>query len=120
MSIYDEMQAVTRELFDDPIFKQGVIAYVQLQSVAGGTPDEPAANVEVTTVLSATAEPVSTKYVDGSHIFRSDVQVTAAAGTVTPSMSGYLTIDGVRYKIIEIMRIPAAGTPVVYVFIVRR
>lgn len=118
MSIYDDMQGVASDIFAE--FKQGTIAYVQLQTVAGGTPDEPAVNVEVTTTLNATARPVSTKYVDGSHIFRSDVQVSIPADAITPLMAGYLTIDGARYKIIEIQRIPAAGTPIVYILIVRR
>lgn len=118
MSIYDDMQVVASNIFAE--FKQGAITYVELQPVAGGTPDEPAANVEVTTALDATARPVSTKYVDGSHIYRSDVQVSVPAAAVTPSMSGYLTIDAVRYKIIEIMCVPAAGTAIVYTLIVRR
>ena len=118
MSIYDEMQGVATELFAQ--FQQGSIKYVELQPAAGGTPDDPDDPVRVKYTLTATARPVSTKYVDGSHIVQSDKQVSMTGGGVEPQMSGFLLIDGVQHKIIGIKRIPEAGTVISYILIVRR
>jgi hypothetical protein len=118
MSIYDEMQGVASELFAQ--FQQGSIMYVELQMVSGGTPDDPSEPTRVEYPLTATARPVSTKYVDGSHIVQSDKQVSMPGGGIEPQMSGLVLIDGVQYKIIEIKRIPEAGTVISYILIVRR
>lgn len=118
MSIYDEMQGVATELFSQ--FSQGLIEYVELKPVSGGTPDDPGDPVRVEYTLTATARPVSTKYVDGSHIVQSDKQVSMPGGDVEPQMSGFLVIDGVQHKIIGIKRIPEAGTVISYILIVRR
>jgi len=120
MSIYDEMRGVANEVFTE--FKQGVVKYVPIVSNAGVSPDEPASSSDGPPVtLAATVQPVSTKYVDGSHIVQSDRQVTFPNdGVNVPKMSGYLLIDDVRYKIIEIMPRPAAGTPVTWTVIARR
>lgn len=120
MSIYDDMRAVTNELMAE--FKQGVIQYVPLVTVPGATPDRPASSGPGTPVtLNCTARPVSTKYVDGTHIVRSDVQITMPNdGVNEPLMTSSFDIDGVRHKIIEIMPIPAAGDPISWTIIVRR
>lgn len=120
MSIYDEMRDVATELFVE--FKQGVIQYVPVVTTAGGSPDEPASSSRGDPItLNATARPVSTKYVDGSHIIQSDRQVTIPNnGKATPEMKGFIRIDGVDYKIIQIMPRPAAGDPISWTVIVRR
>lgn len=118
MSIYDEMQGVATELFGE--FKQGSIKYVEIRAVSGGTPDDPGEPVRFEYTLPATARPVSTKYVDGSHIVQTDKQVSMPGGGIDPQMSGFLLIDGVQHKIIGIKRIPEAGTVVSYILIVRR
>lgn len=118
MSIYDEMQGVAAVLFAE--FQQGSIKYVELQPAAGGTPDDPGDSVRVEYSLTATARPVSTKYVDGSHIVQSDKQVSMPGDGVEPQMSGFLLIDGAQHKITGIKRIPEAGTVVSYILIVRR
>lgn len=118
MSIYDEMQGVAVELFDE--FQQGSIKYVELQAVEGSTPDDPGDLVRVEYALTATARPVSTKYIDGSHIVQSDKQVSLPGGGIEPQMSGFLLIDEVQHKIIGIKRIPEAGVAIVYILIVRR
>jgi hypothetical protein len=118
MSIYDEMQGVAKELFDQ--FQQGSIKYVELQTASGGTPDDPGDPVRVEYPLTAIARPVSTKYVDGSHIVQSDKQVSMPGGGVEPQMSGLMIIDDVQHKIIGIKRIPEAGPAISYILIVRR
>lgn len=118
MNFYSEMQNIARDIFGE--FQQGAIAFVPIVRT-GGTPDEPGTVSDGTPVtLTATAKPVSTKYVDGTHIVRSDIEIAMPAGVVDPSIEGYFTIDGVRYKVIEVMRRPAAGTAVAYTVVVRR
>ena len=117
-NIYDDARNVAIGIFAE--FKQGVIKYVELQAQAGGTPDEPLTPTEVIHPINATARPVSSKFVDGSHIVQSDRQISMPNDGIEPKITGYVTIDGSRYKIIEIMPRPAAGTPVTYTLIVRR
>lgn len=120
MTIYDDMRTVATELFAE--FKQGTIEYVPVVTVAGAAPDESDSSGPGTPVaLNATARPVSTKYVDGTHIVQSDIQVAIPNdGRATPDITGFIQIDSVRYKIIEIMARPAAGTPITWTVIVRR
>ncbi len=119
MSVYDDARAVASELFAE--FKQGTVVYRTLTAAAGATPDNPGTPVPSDVPLNATARPVSTKYVDNSHIMQSDIQVTIPNDdVVTPTLRGSLVIDGVPYKIIEIMARPAAGSPVTWTMIVRR
>lgn len=119
MSIYTDAKKIASDLMAQ--FKQGSVEYVAFTPNAGATPDAPLPPTPVLTAINATARPVSTKYVDGSHIVRSDKQVTIPNdGKVTPDMSGSIKIDGVTHKIIEIMARPAAGDPVVWTVVVRK
>lgn len=120
MSIYDDMRGVASELLAE--FKQGTIQYVPVVTVAGASPDEAESSEKGTPVtLNATARPVSTKYVDNSHIVQSDIQITIPNdGLATPEMSGFIRIDGSDHKIVEIMARPAAGAPITWTVIVRR
>lgn len=123
MSIYDDMRQVTSEVIGE--FKQGSIAYVELQPQAGATPDNPGAPVPVSYPVNGVTRPVEFKYVDGTDIVQSDEEFTIAAldaerAGFTPAMEGYATIDGERAKIVGIKRIPAAGDPITFVVIVRR
>lgn len=120
MSIYDEARQIAADVM--PEFKQGDIRYVSISSAAGATPDRAGTPVKTASEpLNATARPVSTKYVDNSHIVQSDKQVTIPNdGIATPEIDGMIRIDGVDHKIIEIMPRPAAGSPVVWTVVVRR
>lgn len=120
MSIYDDMRSVASDLMAE--FKHGVIQYIGVTTTAGGTPDEPGSSVKADPItLNAVARPVSTKYVDSSHIVQSDKQITIPNdGLATPTMAGFIRIDGVDHKIIEIMARPAAGDPISWTVIVRR
>lgn len=120
MSIYDDMRGVANEVFAE--FKQGEVKYVGVTTTVGSSPDEPTSTGEIISdALNTTVRTVSTKYVDGSHIVQSDKQASIPNdGVIEPKMSGYLMVDDVRYKIIEIMPRPAAGTPVTWTVIVRR
>lgn len=115
---YEEMRAVASEVFAE--FKQGVIRYIALQRPTGTTPDNPGKVVEVPTLLNATARPVSIRYIDGTHITGVETEVSMPNDGVTPSLDGFIEIDAVRYKIVRIMKRPAAGVPVSFTLIVKR
>lgn len=116
---YDDMRNVAGELFEE--FNQGVVKYIAVARAAGARPDAPGAATETPYTVNATARAVMTKYVDRSTVFQTDIQVSFAADTrFTPTLNGFVEIDGERYKVIQIIRNPAAGTTVSYILIVRR
>lgn len=120
MSIYDDMRSVAADVLGE--FKQGEIRYVTVANAAGASPDESGSTtLTASNPLSATARPVSTKYVDGSNVVVSDIQVTIPNdGKCSPDMNGFVRIDGTDYKIMAVMARPAAGDPVSWTVIVRR
>jgi hypothetical protein len=121
MSIYDDLRQVSSELHAE--FKQGDVRYVPLTVPAGSRPDAPAAPVKGTPVtINSTARPVSTKYVDGTSVVRTDKQLSIPNDGVspTPVLGHFIRIDGVDHKINVVMPRPAAGDSVSWTVIVRR
>lgn len=118
MSIYDEMQGIASDLLTE--FKQGALVYIQMVPVGTGTPDDPAEPISVSHPFNGVVRPVSTKYVDGTHIVQTDKQLTMPANVTVPDMDGFVDIDGSRHKIVQIHTLPAAGTTVAYRLFVRR
>lgn len=118
MSFYDEMQKVASDVLSE--FKQGTIKYVEI--VAGSGPaDNPGPSTPASYDLDAVAKGVSFKYVRDGLALSTDLTVTAAVRSdVTPNMKGFIEIDGVRYKIVQDISTPAAGTRAVWKFIVRK
>ncbi len=119
MPFYDEMRDIATELLTE--FKQGTIKYISITPGNGpdydpgpSTPDAPI------TIPASVARGVSFKYVNGGLAVASDLQVTIDVSVATPDMSGYFTIDDVKYKIVQIINKPSAGTPVARVVIIRK
>ncbi len=118
MPFYDDMQNVASEILEE--FKQGVIKYIEVTPGAG-TVDDPGASTETEYTLNGTANGVKFKYVQNGLAIASDMQVvTAVRFDIIPDMKGFIEIDNIRYKIVQILPKPAAGTTVANVFIVRR
>lgn len=118
MSIYDELVPLTREIMQE--FKQGSVSLVR-HTPGTGAADEPGQATTVTHALNATVKGVSYKYVRDGFAIDTDLEVTAATiDGVTPSKNDFIVIDGETYKIVEDMSTPAAGTRVVWKFIIRR
>lgn len=113
---YEEMQGVAASLLAE--FQQGSISYVEL-TPGSGPADDPGQSTETVYALTATARGVLFKYVVGD-VVASDLQLTMPGGGVEPKMKGFIRVDGKRYKIVQIMRNPAAGTPVAWVVIFRK
>ena len=120
MAIYDEMQNLANEILSDPDFKQNTIEYVR--TVPGSGPvDNPGPSSQVITELNATARGAQYKYVSTGLAAASDLQVTSAIHPdITPDVKDFIRIDGQLYKIQQIIPRPAAGTRVVWTFIVQR
>lgn len=121
MSIYDEMQGVASELLGE--FKQGIIQYIRI--VPGSGPvDNPGPSTQVATTINATARGVDQKYVgttaqDGKLIVATDKTVVMPADTVKPDITGFVSIDGKRAKVMSVEPRPAAGVAAVYILVVR-
>jgi hypothetical protein len=114
---YSKMQGVTSKVLKR--FGQGGIYYVAL-TPGIGPKDNPGPSTETPYKLDAAARGVSFKYVNGSTIVTSDLQLTMAVRKdVTPSIEGFVKIDDRQYKIIQVIPKPAAGTPVAYTLIFR-
>jgi len=120
MSFYGEMQEISKELFSE--FKQGVVSYVQ--STAGnGTVDNPGAATETEfELIGATVRGASFKYVSQGLAVASDLQVSHAVDNrfINPMIGGFYKIDGIKYKIMHIVKKPAAGIAVAFTCIVRK
>lgn len=118
MSIYDDLGPVVTEIFQE--FKQGTINLIKITPGAGPI-DNPGAATETSYSLNGTVNGVSKEFVALGFAVSSDLEVKAAplAG-VTVTEKDFITIDGVRYKIIKDMSTPAAGVKLAWKFIVRR
>jgi len=119
MGFYDDMQDVVDDVLSE--FKQGVIQYIEL--IPGTGPDEnpgpPSEKPPVT--LDAVARKAEFRYVNGTTIIESDVQISFAIRTdIEFKVDDFVTVDGVRMKITRAMTIPPAGTPVLHVLFARR
>lgn len=118
MSLYDDLQIVSKEILKD--FKQGIINLVQVRTSGNSSPDAPELE-EVLISLDATAKGVSFEYIDNTFITVSDTEVTSAVvDGVEPSANDFIEIDGTRYKILRFLPLPKAGIACVWKFIVRK
>lgn len=118
MSIYDDLKPVVAEVMGE--FKQGTITLVQITPAAGPI-DNPGNPTETVHTLDATAKGVSFKFVRDGLAVSSDMMVAAVpVDGVTVSEKDFITIDGTRYKIVHDATVPAAGTKLVWKFIVRK
>ena len=118
MSIYDDLQVVASEILTE--FKQGAVNLVQTTPGAGPD-DNPGAPTLTSYSLNAVVKGVSFKYVSQGLATASDLEVTSAVSSeVTPSEKDFLEIDSVKYKIVQLMNVPGAGTSSVWKFIVRK
>lgn len=117
---YDELQGITSALFTQ--FDQRTVSYVRMISQPGATPDEPLPSIPTLIPIAATARGVQYKYVARGLAVASDLQVSFAGSMldVEPSITDFVDIGDTRCKIVEIVRIPAAGVPLAYTLIVRR
>lgn len=119
MSFYDEMQQIATNVLGE--FNQGVIKLIQLKTPENGTPDDPGELTEVVTELKGVVSGITFKYLKEGYNAVTDFEATVAVVQgVQPLEGDFLEVDGVQYKIIKDVSVPAAGVNVVWKFIVRK
>lgn len=133
---YGEMQIVASGILQE--FKQGLIEYVRITK-GDGPEDNPGKSLETKYILDGAARGVKSKYVQQGLAVASDLQVVASVNVfdiennsvklvtnpvsvndVKLEQSGFIDLDGERFKIVEILPRPAVGTTVANVMIIRK
>lgn len=97
---------------------QGVITY-SIADQATGPVYAPVPGDVTTYTLQAVCSGVAQKYVDGTRILATDKMVTASVFSAEPELDGHMTVDGERLSIVQIFRIPAAGTVIAWKIVCR-
>lgn len=130
MGFYEEMRdEVATPLLEE--FAQGAVILTKPgETVPGENPwDPPVEGEPVVYTLDATVKGVSQKYIDGTTVLATDLEVLVS--TVGRDASGNpvaidpdfgadtLTIDGQVMTLVRDLSVPAAGTKVVLKYIVR-
>lgn len=119
MSIYDDMQTVAKGLlkeFDqtsgDGTDPNDGIWYLRL--VPGGGPaDNPGAPTETGYKVDGVSRGAQFKFVDGTTILQSDKQITLPVDTrFTYDIGSFIRVDGARYKIFQVDKVPPSGVTV--------
>jgi hypothetical protein len=64
--------------------------------------------------VQGVAKGVSSKYVDGSSILATDLEVTLQADAVNVTPESQLTLDGKSAQVLRVMKVPPSGVTVVY------
>lgn len=118
MGFYEDMQGVATDLLTE--FAQG---QVTITRVTPGTPDPDAPWVPVeptteTVTLAAAVKRVEQRFVNGTTVVGTEDQAMFAVPGFEPDMACEFTVDGRRRILKDLIRIPAAGTPVAYIAIV--
>lgn len=117
-SIYDDIAPVVQEVMGE--FKQGSINLIKI-TPGNGPADNPGPSTPVSVPLKAVANGVSFKYVKQGLAVDTDIMVSAAPIiNQTVSSKDFIEIDSVRYKIVKDLSAPAAGTKLIWKFIVRK
>lgn len=118
MGFYDDMQAVATDVLKE--FKQGTVVYIAV-TPGNGPVDNPGQPTKTRTEVYAAVRGIKFKYVQVSLAVASDLQVTIAVDpAIVPKMTDFIEVDGVIYKIIQVLPKPAAGTVVAHVLIIRK
>lgn len=122
---YKDMRGIANDILGSELGqsdtkKRQTINYVHL-TPGNGPADDPGPSGEAAYPLNGTASGVSQKYVDNSIIIQSDLQVMMGyRDDIEPNISGFVTVNSVRHKLIAVKRVPEAGTVVVWVLVIRK
>ena len=119
MTFYKEMQTIAKNVLKE--FNQGEIKLVHLTGSANLSPDAPDEMKETIYDLKGSVKGVTFKYLKEGYVTHTDFEVTVGViPDVEPSENDFLQINGVRYKIIRDISVPANGTRVVWKFLARK
>ena len=115
MTFYADMQALAQSLLGK--FDQGGL--VISVATAGGTPYAPTTTY-VDTPVTGVVSGINPKFITGTLIQATDLQVTIPGGVVAPKATDLVKINGVQYGIVQIVPKPADGTVAAYTIFVRK
>lgn len=117
MTFYTDMQAVAADVLAE--FAQGVVKYVKI-TPGSGPVDNPGSPTRTEYTINSAVNGVSASYVAKGLAVASDRQIIAPVDNrYVPDMTGSIDVDGTMNKIVHIQPKPGAGTPVVYIIIIR-
>lgn len=100
-------------------FSQGQVVYT-ITGAPTGPAWNPTPGTPVSYTLDATVAVVGTvdggfsRYVDGTLILATDLQVTCAVFAVEPSLAGTIAIDGKACQIVRVDKMPGAGVTIAW------
>ena len=119
VDFYTELQGVAADVL--PEFKQGVIQHVGMTPGAGPAHNPGNPTTVTTTLPGAVARGVEQRYMAQALAVGAEKQVTSSVvDGIDPNNGDKITIDGTLFRIVEVIKIPAAGTAVVWVFLIRK
>lgn len=117
-TFYQDLQNVASGILAE--FDQGGIFYIAV-TPGTGPAQNPGPSVETSFKVNGAAHGVSFKYIDGTNIVASDLQITLAVDPrFTPDEKGFLQINGVRHKVVMCQPKPDAGTVVAYTLVAKK
>lgn len=118
MSIYNRLTTTSTRLLAK--YKQGVVEIGRPVTTPGAEPYDPPTTSTSWTEVDAVVKGVSQKYVDGSTIVMSDLEVlTQTPATFDRAAGDLMRIDGDVVAVLMVEPIPAAGSAVATRMIVR-
>jgi hypothetical protein len=118
-AFYEKMRNVANKLLSSELGQTG-ITYIHV-TAGGGAADDPGANTETSYTVVGSAKGVSASFVDGTTIVASDIEIfMVGRSDVTPNINGFMVVNSERCKIVQVMPVPAADTPVGWKIIVRK
>ena len=112
MTFYADLRNVASGLLRE--FAQGTVEIGRPVTTSGANEWSPPATAIQWQRINAVARGVSQKFVDGTNIVASDIQLTVDAGVWQFRAGDRIRIDGVPAAILRVENIPAAGIPVAY------
>lgn len=122
-AFYLEMRDVATELLEE--FDQGILrlARIAVTTADADRPWDVSLGAPSFVDLAGTARTVSQRYVDGTRIVNTDIEVTFAhpAGlSPEPQQTDRIEVHGVVHKTVGVKRLPESGPVVAWKFFVRR
>jgi len=123
MTLYNDMQKLAGNLLNQ--FKQGQ-TYLIMVTPGTGPKDNPGPPTEKRIPYNGTVRGVRFRFVQNGLAAASDLQTTmpytvdAKGVEVEPNGKCFVEADGVRYKVVEVVRTPAVGTVITWTLILRK
>lgn len=117
-ALYDRLRGTASKLIDK--FQQGTVEFQSGETVTSDDPLSLPVKTKSWTEYNCTVSGVSEKYVGRNGITTSDLEIiTQVPLDVSIDVGDYVRIDGVQKVILENEKVPASGTPVYNVVIVK-